>query len=60
MRRTKQICPNGLKTKTQYLEELEQMYPNVPFETIKKLEKKIFNETELKQELEKLDRTKSS
>lgn len=47
---------NGLKPMEQYLEELEKMYPNVPHQKIKEIEKKYFNETEMKLELEKLNK----
>ena len=56
MKRMNHPSLDGLKTKTQYLEELEYMYPNVPYQTIKKLESRIFNETELKNELDKLNK----
>lgn len=46
---------NGLKPMEQYLEELEKMYPNIPYQTIKKLESRIFNETELKAKIGKLN-----
>jgi hypothetical protein len=53
--KAKQISPNGLKSDTQYLEELHEMFPNVPYQTIKKLESRIFNETELKNKLRELN-----
>lgn len=48
----------ALRQMDEYLSILEKMYPNVPYETIKKLERKIKNETELKEELEKLNEMK--
>ena len=45
----------GLKPYEQYLEELEKMYPNVPYDKIKETEKKFFDEREMKDELNKLD-----
>ena len=45
----------GLKPYAQYLEELEKMYPNVPYDKIKEVEKKFFDEREMKDELNKLD-----
>ena len=47
--------PNGLKTKTQYLEMLQRNYPSIPFQTIKKLEKQYWNETELNEKLRELE-----
>ena len=55
MKRMNHPSLNGLKPMEQYLEELEDMYPNVPYQTIKKLESRIFNETELKAKLEELN-----
>lgn len=46
----------GLRTIEEYLEILERMYPNVPYAEIKKWEKRIFNETDLKIKLDSLDR----
>ena len=45
----------GLKPYEQYLEELEKMFPNVPYDKIKETEKKFFDEREMKDELNKLD-----
>lgn len=47
--------PTGLKSDTQYLEMLSKNYPNVPMSTIKKVEKKYYNETEMCAELERLN-----
>lgn len=45
----------GLRTIEQYLEVLEKLYPNVPYEIIKKVEKKYKNESEMRDELERLN-----
>lgn len=46
---------NGLRTIEEYLEVLERLYPNVPYEEIKKVEKKYKNESEMKDELNRLN-----
>lgn len=51
----KHMSLNGLRPHHEYLEILQGFYPNVPFEKIKELEKKIFNETELKLKLQELN-----
>ena len=45
----------GLKSYEKYLEELEQMFPNVPYEKIKEVERKTFDEREMKEKLNRLD-----
>ena len=55
MKKVNHPSPNGLKSKTEYLEMLYRNYPNVPINTIKKIERKYFNETEMCEELKKLN-----
>lgn len=47
---------NGLRTIEEYLEMLELFYPNVPYKVIKEIEKKFKNESEMKEELERLNK----
>ena len=49
---------NGLKPIHEYWDKLSKMYPCVPFNVIKKLERSTFNETELKEKLNALNKNK--
>lgn len=55
MKKMNHPSPDGLKSKTQYIEMLCRNYPNVPVDTIKKVERKYFNETEMCEELIRLN-----
>ena len=50
---------NGLKTMEQYLDMLQKIYPNVPYENIKKIEKQYKNEAEMNERLRQINDNKT-
>lgn len=50
----------GLRNLTEYLEILQKFYPNIPFEKIKKIERKHCDESKMKEELSKLNENLSN